>query len=215
MKGLDSFIRNIYPQELIFFCITRMKKMSSLLKYSFFLIFLSSHCLAQNIAVIIVDMQYGFYTSGRVLQTNGLIQLVSKQQELLTWAKKKKFPIIFFEYSGYQETDSALTNTLWGYRFKTITKFDDNGFHGPIGQEANQFLRANKVDTIVIAGINASGCVKRTAIGALQEGYQIISSGDIVADFYRNPPRYPQTEWFIDDPRFKGFGNLEELLTME
>jgi isochorismate hydrolase len=144
-----------------------------------------------------------------------LIQLVSKQQELLVWAKKKKLPINFFEYHGYQETDSALTTTLWGYRYKTITKYDDSGFHAKSGLETNQYLRANNVETIFIAGINASGRFKGTAIGALQEGYQIISSGDIMADFYRNPPRYSQTEWFIDDPRFKGFGNLEDLLQME
>jgi maleamate amidohydrolase len=183
-----------------------------MLKFIVLFLLLTSNAFAQKIAVVIVDMQYGFYTRARVLQTNGLIQLVSHQQQLLTWAKQKKLPVLFFEYDGYQETDSALTNTLWGYKFKTITKYDDNGFHGKSGYEADQFLHSQNVDTLVIAGINASGCVKRTVVGAIQYGYKVISSSDIVADFYQNPPHYPQSEWFIDDPSFQGYTSLEVML---
>jgi maleamate amidohydrolase len=182
--------------------------------FRFILLFtlLISHAFSQNTAVIIVDMQYGFYTRGGVLQTDGLIKLVKKQQELLTWAKTKKMPILFFEYDGYQETDYALTSTLWGYKFKTVAKNEDNGFEGQSGYEANQYLRDRKVDKLIIAGINASGCVKRTAIGALEEGYQLISSGDLVADMYNSPPIYPQLDWFIEDKNFKGYKTLDQLL---
>jgi nicotinamidase-related amidase len=183
-----------------------------MIKFILFFLFLTSNAFAQNIAVVIVDMQYGFYTRGRALQTNGLIQLVQKQKELLTWVKNKKLPVIFFEYDGYQETDSALTNTLWGYKFKTITKYDDNGFSGQSGYEANEYLQSKEIDTLIVAGINASGCVKRTVVGALNDGYKIISSSDIVADLYQNPPTYPQSDWFIPDSNFKGYESLEAML---
>jgi nicotinamidase-related amidase len=178
--------------------------------FTFFLLFIP-HVWAQNIAVVIVDMQYGFYTRGRVLQTDGVIQLILKQQELLLWARSKKLPVLFFEYHGFQETDFALTGTLWGYKFKTITKYDDNGFQGRSRREAIQFLQAHEVDTLIIAGINASGCGKRTAQGALELGFDVLSAGDVVADLYQNPPHYPQAEWFIDDLHFKGFKTFSEI----
>jgi nicotinamidase-related amidase len=108
-----------------------------MINFIIFFILLIPNLWAQNTAVVIVDMQYGFYSRGRVLQAEGLIKLVKKLQELLTWAKNKKVPAIFFKYKGYQETDSALTSTLRGYKFKTIIKNEDNGFDGQSGYENN------------------------------------------------------------------------------
>ena len=165
--------------------------------------------IAGNRAVVIIDMQYGFYTRGNALQTQELKDLVLRQQQLLTWAKKEKLPVVFFEYDGYQETDYALTSTLWGKPFKTITKFDDNAFTGPSKDEANEYFDSLDIDTLIIAGINASGCVKRTTIGALAEGYKVITAADLQADLYQYPPIYPQDNWFFEHDLLETFDQLD------
>lgn len=169
------------------------------------------NAFSNNIAVVIVDMQYGFYTRGQANQSQGLINLVNKQKELLYWAKKEKLPVVFFEYYGHQETDFALKTALWGYEFSIITKYDDNGFSGKSLALANELFDSLNVDTLIIGGINASGCVKRTSLGALKQGYKVISSADIVADMYQYPPVHPQGNWFIDHENFQGESDLASL----
>src|SRR5690606_17521067 len=72
----------------------------------------------KGFAVILVDMQEGFYDRGGVRGTNGLQTLVNKQIELLNWAVREDVPVIVFEYESFGATDSQLMDALKGHKYK-------------------------------------------------------------------------------------------------
>ena len=90
-------------------------------------------------AVLIVDMQKGFFERGGTTGTKGLESLIAKQMELLTWAVAEKVPVLVFEYNGYQATEPRLMDILKGHVKKTITKMDDYGFTSPSEKPAVAF----------------------------------------------------------------------------
>jgi nicotinamidase-related amidase len=44
------------------------------------------------------------------------------------------------------------------------------------------FLAAEQCDTVILAGASTSGCVRATAVDALQHGYRVIVPREAVAD---------------------------------
>ena len=182
----------------------------------FLFIFFSIQSFAgsNGIAVILVDMQYGFYERGGVTETQGLKDLVSHQQKLLNWAVKEDVPVLVFEFQGYQETDSRLMKILKNHPHKVVTKRHDNGFTrgSQSAQAADDQLQKWDTDLIIIAGINGAACVKGTAVGAINFGYDVTTSSDIVGNINQNPPLYPNSSWFFRNNRFDVFSTLEEII---
>lgn len=54
------------------------------------------------------------------------------------------------------------------------------------GTELDDLLRDNGCDTVIVTGASTSGCVRATAVDALQYGYRVIVPRDAVADRARD-----------------------------
>ncbi|MFW5950143.1 MAG: isochorismatase family protein [archaeon] len=57
------------------------------------------------------------------------------------------------------------------------------------GTDLETELTTNRVDTLVIAGVTTSGCVRATAVDSLQHGYRTIVPADAVGDRADGPHR--------------------------
>ena len=74
-----------------------------------------------------------------------------------------------------------------------LTKLWASAFHGtPFGS----FLTANGCDSLVVTGASTSGCIRATAVDALQHGYRVIVPRDAVGD--RNPSAHEANLYDID-----------------
>ncbi len=163
-------------------------------------------------AVVIVDMQEGFYERGGVTHTRGLLSLVSRQIELLNWAVANDVPVLIFEYNGFGETDPRLTNILKGAETTSITKFNDNGFADRSKKAAVAYLLKHRIKTLIMAGINGAYCVHDTARGAISEGFDVITSSDIVGNLNQNPPIYPNNTWYFKNNSLEIRADLEAII---
>jgi nicotinamidase-related amidase len=50
------------------------------------------------------------------------------------------------------------------------------------GTEFDRDLKANNVDTLIIAGVSTSGCVRATAVDGAQLGYRVVVAEEAVGD---------------------------------
>ncbi|MDQ2052217.1 isochorismatase family protein [Natronolimnohabitans sp. A-GB9] len=57
------------------------------------------------------------------------------------------------------------------------------------GTDLQTELTTNRVDTLVLAGVTTSGCVRATAVDSLQYGYRTIVPADAVGDRAEGPHR--------------------------
>ena len=57
------------------------------------------------------------------------------------------------------------------------------------GTDLGTELTTNGVDTLVLAGVTTSGCVRATAVDSLQHGYRTIVPADAVGDRAEGPHR--------------------------
>jgi nicotinamidase-related amidase len=194
-----------------------MKIQSSFLALTFLFVgFTASHALAKvdtaTTAVVIVDMQEGFYERGGVTDTPGLLSLVTKQMELLNWAVAQNVPVLIFEYDGFGATDPRLTGILKGFETKSITKFDDNGFTSPSRKPAVAYLKSLNIKTLIMAGINGAYCVHDTTTGAISAGFDVVTASDIVGNLNQNPPIYPNNTWYFKNNKLEILPNLNAIL---
>jgi nicotinamidase-related amidase len=60
-----------------------------------------------------------------------------------------------------------------------LTKLFASAFHGT---DLDERLRAAGCDTVIVVGASTSGCVRATAVDALQNGYRVLVPREAVAD---------------------------------
>ncbi|HET9244160.1 MAG TPA: isochorismatase family protein [Gaiella sp.] len=74
-----------------------------------------------------------------------------------------------------------------------LTKLWASAFHGtPLAS----FLTAQRCDSLVVTGASTSGCIRATAVDALQHGYRVLVPRDAVGD--RNPDAHAANLYDID-----------------
>jgi nicotinamidase-related amidase len=74
-----------------------------------------------------------------------------------------------------------------------LTKLWASAFHGtPLAS----FLTTRGCDSVVVTGASTSGCVRATAVDALQHGYRVLVPRDAVGD--RNPAAHEANLYDID-----------------
>ena len=129
-----------------------------------------------EVAVILIDMQYGFIAT---LRNGEEDRIVPNQISVLRFCKEKNIPVIILDYFGHDETIKKLANEVKDFEnVKIIIKNRDNGF---TDTELNFHLKSLGAKKLFLMGINADCCVKKTAKGAIQNGYEIITSNDVIA----------------------------------
>jgi maleamate amidohydrolase len=166
-------------------------------------------------ALIVIDMTLGFTDPESPLAYD-LEDPISEIQKLLESARRAEIPIIFTTIA-YRESDKltaaafidkvpALLALEAGTRWAEIdpriapketepilNKLFASGFFGtPLGA----LLTAAGVDTLIITGASTSGCVRATAVDALQYGFRPVVPREAVGD--RNPDAHEANLYDVD-----------------
>lgn len=162
------------------------------------LILISSLALAENSALVIVDMQSSFfeehYENQPYEQTYVVQHLKSSILNLIKLAKNSDTSIFLVEYEGYGPTDPDILLALEDYeKFVVIMKHTDGVFdeHTQSRQKLDQLLEDQNISHLVFSGINGSACVCDSVNGALELGYDVTSYAPSVASFEHGYVIYP------------------------
>lgn len=166
-------------------------------------------------ALVVVDMTLGFTDPDSPLACDleGPIENIAK---LLEAAREAGIPVVFTTVA-YEESDKltaaafidkvpALLTLEAGTRWAEIdpriapretepvlNKLFASGFFGtPLGA----LLTAAGVDTLIVTGASTSGCVRATAVDALQHGFRTVVPREAVGD--RNPEAHEANLYDID-----------------
>jgi nicotinamidase-related amidase len=152
-------------------------------------------------ALIVIDMLKGFTDPSMPLGAN-LDNEIEAQQPLLAVAHERQIPVIF---STVIYTDADLKDAgLWGIKMKGSLTLKAGSEAVKIDQRldmrasdsllvkkyASCFfgtdlvprLMNQRVDTLIIAGCTTSGCVRATAVDAVQNGFRPMVVREAVGD---------------------------------
>ena len=166
-------------------------------------------------ALVVVDMTLGFTDPESPLACD-LEGPISEIQKLLRAARRAEIPIVFTTVA-YRESDKltaaafidkvpALLTLQAGTRWAEIdpriapeetepvlNKLFASGF---FGTGLSSLLTAAGIDTLIITGASTSGCVRATAVDALQYGFRPVVPREAVGD--RNPDAHEANLYDID-----------------
>lgn len=156
-------------------------------------------------ALLVIDMQRDFVDrvehSRRTVNQASLKNLLSRQCELVMSADRSFVPVFWIEYSEGEPTFSVLQSRISeGRPLLRYEKWTDDAFdfssdsHAPLvnGPLAlNDKLRSLRIERVVIVGANGDFCVRATAMGAIEAGYEVLLWKAGVIDLEANPYHYP------------------------
>ena len=166
-------------------------------------------------ALVVIDMTLGFTDPQSPLACD-LEGPVAEIQKLLEAARRAEIPIVFTTVA-YRESDKltaaafidkvpALLTLEAGTRWAEVdpriapqesepvlNKLFASGF---FGTGLSSLLTAAGVDTLIITGASTSGCVRATAVDALQYGFRPVVPREAVGD--RNEQAHEANLYDID-----------------
>jgi maleamate amidohydrolase len=179
-------------------------------------------------ALIVVDMNVGFTDPESPLACD-LEGPVKEIGRLLEAARRAEIPVVFTTIA-YRESDKltaaafidkvpALLTLEAGSRWPEIdpriapretepvlNKLFASAFYGT---GLPSLLAAASVDTLIVTGASTSGCVRATAVDALQYGYRPVVPREAVGD--RNPDAHEANLYDID-AKYGDVVSVEEVL---
>lgn len=168
--------------------------------------------LNSGFATVLIDMQEGFYARGGTTNSEGLKNLVHNQRRLLEWSVENNIPVLVFEYVGYGKTDPKLMKIIKNYKHKVIQKNTDGGFYSISREETLATLKEWRVDALIVAGINGPYCVQSTIEGALESGYDVMTTAWVIGNINHNPPTFPNGSWYFKNAKFTVFPTLNSII---
>ncbi len=158
-------------------------------------------------AVIVIDFLQGYTTEDAPLFAPGVVDAVEETPELLEVARHKEIPILhtqvrytppdFLDGGVWIKKAPVLKSLVEGNPYAefcpqvrprdgeiVITKQYASAFFGTslVGT-----LAAAGIDTLIIAGCTTSGCIRATAVDAVQHGFRTIVVRDCVGDRHDGP----------------------------
>jgi nicotinamidase-related amidase len=161
-------------------------------------------------ALIVVDFMYGF-TDPTLPLGSDCSEAIDQANLLIDAAHEAAIPVFF---TAIQYDDAALNDAgLWPRKIgglsslasNTGTVEQDGRLHripsdmilvkkyasSFFGTDLSSRLQALRVDTVLIAGVSTSGCVRATAVDACQHGFRTIVVREACAD--RSKPAHEQS----------------------
>ena len=182
----------------------------------------------QKPALVVVDMCKGFTDPGSPLACD-LAAAITAIQRLLRGARAAGLPVIYttvcYDDFGRQaaavfiEKISALTVLEPGSEWVEIdpriapvsgepvlSKYFASAF---FGTTLASLLASAGCDTVVVTGASTSGCVRATALDALQHGYRVVVPREAVGD--RNPAAHEANLYDLDT-KYADVVSLEETI---
>ena len=178
-------------------------------------------------AVVHIDMANAWTREGHAFTCKKMDTIIPACQALNEAARAKGVPVIYTT-TAYDVADRAKPSDmgLWASKIPVelleegseavkiddriapeagelvITKKRESAFPGT---NLQQFLTANRIDTVIVTGVTAAGCVRHTVEDAIAEGFRPIVVREAVGD------RVPGVvEWNLFDIDAK-FGDVESL----
>ena len=158
-------------------------------------------------AVIVIDFLQGYTTEGAPLYAPGVVEAVRRTPELLDVARRKGVLILhtqvrytppdFLDGGMWIKKAPVLQCLVEGNPYAefcpavhphdgeiVITKQYASAFFGTslVGT-----LAASGVDTLIITGCTTSGCIRATAVDAVQHGFRTVVVRDCVGDRHAYP----------------------------
>lgn len=183
----------------------------------------------ETLAVIVVDFMKAYTTQGAPLFAEGVVEAVKQTRRLLAAARAAALPVVHTNIL-YRASDcrdggvwvkkapvmkalvpgSPLAEFCDGVEplsgEPVITKQYASAF---FGTSLSSLLCHEGVDTLVIAGCSTSGCVRATAVDAMQHGFRTIVVKECVGDRHRAPH---EANLFDIDAKYGDVISLEEAL---
>jgi maleamate amidohydrolase len=158
-------------------------------------------------AVVVVDFMKAYTTPGAPLFAPGVVDAVAQTPALLHAARRSDVPIIHTNilYAAKNCADGGIwvkkspvmTAMVAGNPLAefcegvvpqsgelVITKQYASAF---FGTSLAPTLHAQGIDTVVLAGCSTSGCIRATAVDAVQYGFRTIVVRECVGDRHREP----------------------------
>jgi maleamate amidohydrolase len=179
-------------------------------------------------ALIVIDMVQGFTDPGMPLGSN-LDREIEAQKPLLAVAHERGIPVIFSTVM-YHEADIRDAG-IWGLKQKgalTLTAGSETVKVDPrlgmrpddsllvkryascfFGTDLVPRLTSRCVDTLIITGCTTSGCVRATAVDAVQNGFRPMVVREAVGD--RSAAAHAQSLFDLD-AKYADVVSLDETL---
>ncbi len=177
-------------------------------------------------ALVIIDLANAWTRPGYAFTCDDMDVIIPTNQALLKAARAKRIPIVYTT-TAYQDPKGPRSDTgLWHQKIPVetllegseeaaideriapeegemvIVKKRASAFHGTY---LAGYLRAQRVDTVILTGVTMAGCVRHSTEDAIAEGFRPIVVREGVGD------RVPGVvEWNLFDIDAK-FGDVEPL----
>jgi isochorismate hydrolase len=153
----------------------------------------------ENFAVLLIDMQKYFLEDVRNGEKEKLIE---SQIKLSNQCKEKDIPLVVLEFveKEFDERETATIYCLNEFlqkvpRYVNLKKQTQDGF---TNSRLEMQLREWNVNNLCLTGIYANACVMQTAFGALDRGFKIHTSKDLIAD-PKFIDRTKSEEWYSEN----------------
>jgi nicotinamidase-related amidase len=142
----------------------------------------------ERLAVLIIDMQYVF------VDTQEKRDLIPNHIAVVKFCADKNIPVVMIELVGCGSTVRELKEEVNKLPKKNVFKLKkayNSAFNATYLHEE---LQVKKIRTLVLMGVNAGYCIHATGISAINLGYEIITSSDLIAG-YNGSSADPQ--WYM------------------
>ena len=177
-------------------------------------------------ALINVDLANAWTQPDHAFSCEGMDEIIAGVRDLLTASRAKNIPIVYTT-TAYAVTEGPHSDTgLWHLKVpvdqlkvgtpetaideriapepgeQVIVKKRASAFHGTY---LAGFLRSANVDTVIVTGVTAAGCIRHTVEDAIAEGFRPIVVRECIGDRVAGV-----VEWNLFDIDAK-FGDVEPL----
>ena len=151
----------------------------------------------EGLTVVLIDMQAPFV---RRVRKRVRARIISTQQQVISACIERDVPIVVLEYVNHGRTIHKLREVLERVPRKVfITKSNDDGFEEDGLREALEVF-GNK--TLLLMGVNADACVLKTAKSAVDLGYRVQTSENLIASGNSIIFHLNYKEWYLQNGCF-------------
>jgi maleamate amidohydrolase len=170
----------------------------------------------QKAALLMIDFMRGYTTEGAPLFAPGVVSAVAESVELLESARRQGIAVVHtnIRYHPGHFADGGIWvkkapvmkdmvegNPLAAFCEAVLPRADEvviskqyaSAF---FGSSLASMLHAQGIDTVVLAGCSTSGCIRATAVDAVQHGFRTIVVRECVGD--RHPAPHEANLFDID-----------------
>lgn len=161
----------------------------------------------QKTALLVIDLLQGYTIKGAPLFAPGVVKAVKEMPELLKLARQKKMPIIhtrvlynpsdFIDGGIWIKKAPVLKGLVPGNKYAKFCKgmepgkgellITKNYASAFFGTSLAATLTAAGIDTLLITGCTTSGCIRATAVDAVQNGFRPVVVRECVGDRHDGP----------------------------